>query len=321
MEAIVRPYEQRFVWNLDWNLLRTFTVVVEQGGVTRAAEFMNVSQPTVSSALKRLESTLGQKLLDRRPGHFMLTAAGATLFEHARNAFGVISRIPDLVAASDSAVSGHVTIATTSHIVSSHYDQMLARFAQDYPDVTFTVTVTDSAEVVSRVRQNNASLGFCLLRSDETGLDSEILYRERFALYCGPSHRLFGRNDLDPDDLTGERAVSFQTEAENGPLFRVRQLRERAKLAPEPRAISANLLEVRRMIIAGLGIGALPEHVAREDVERGLMWPVFPEYELHETDVHVLTNPKRSFDGAERTFIRELRQMIAENRLDERTYH
>lgn len=317
----MRPYEQRFVWNLDWNLLRTFTVVVEQQGVTRAAEFMNVSQPTVSSALKRLEGTVGQKLLDRRPGHFALTAAGATLFEHARNAFGVISRIPNLVAASDSAVSGHVTIATTSHVVSSHYDEMLARFAHNYPDVAFTVTVTDSAEVVSRVRQNDASLGFCLLRSDESGLDTEILYRERFALYCGPSHRLFGRKDLDPGELVGERAVSFQTEAENGPLFHVRQLRERAKLAPEPRAISANLLEVRRMIVAGLGVGALPEHVAREDVERGLLWPVLPQHQLRETDVHVVTNPKRSLDGAERIFMRELRQMMADNQLEERTYH
>ncbi|EHK73523.1 LysR family transcriptional regulator, partial [Sinorhizobium meliloti CCNWSX0020] len=50
----MRPYEERFLWRLDWNLLRTFIVVVEQGGVTRAAEFMNLSQPTISSALKRL---------------------------------------------------------------------------------------------------------------------------------------------------------------------------------------------------------------------------------------------------------------------------
>ncbi|MGB5557478.1 MAG: LysR family transcriptional regulator, partial [Paracoccaceae bacterium] len=60
---MLRPYEQRFPWNLDWNLLRTFMVVVDQGGITRAADFLGVKQPTISSALKRLEDTVGQRLL------------------------------------------------------------------------------------------------------------------------------------------------------------------------------------------------------------------------------------------------------------------
>ena len=56
---MLRPYEQRFPWNLDWNLLRTFMVVVEQQGVSRAADFLGLKQPTISSALKRLEQTTG----------------------------------------------------------------------------------------------------------------------------------------------------------------------------------------------------------------------------------------------------------------------
>lgn len=316
----MRPYEQRFVWNLDWNLLRTFAVVVEQEGVTRAAEFMSVSQPTVSSALKRLESTLGQRLLDRRPGHFTLTAAGEALYAQSREMFGAVARIPNLLAASDSVVSGHVSIATTSHVVSPHYDAAFAAFAAAYPEVTFTVTVTDSAEVVSRVRQGAATLGLCLLRGDDAGLAHEVLYRERFGLFCGPTHALFGHEDIAPEQLAGQAAVSFQTEAENGPLFHVRQLRERANLEAEPRAVSANLLEVRRMIIAGIGIGALPLHVAREDVEAGLLWPVLPERELRETDICLVTQPKRALDRAEQTFLAELQRLIAEVPLAERSY-
>lgn len=318
----MRPYEQRFVWNLDWNLLRTFTVVVEQEGITRAAEFMSVSQPTVSSALKRLESTLGQTLLDRRPGHFALTPAGAALYAQGREVFGTVSRIPNLLAASEREVSGHVTIATTSHIVSPHYDAVLAEFAEQYPEVTFTVTVTDSAEVVSRVRQGTATLGLCLLRGDDAaGLDTEVLYRERFGLFCGPTHPLFGEAEVPLERLAGQPAVSFQTEAENGPLYHVRQLRERANLSPEPRAVSANLLEVRRMITAGLGIGALPVHVARADVAAGHLWPVVAEPELRDTDICLVTNPKRSLDRAEATFLAALRNMIATTPLSERSYH
>ena len=316
----MRPYEQRFVWNLDWNLLRTFTVVVEQEGVTRAAEYMNVSQPTVSSALKRLETTIGQTLLDRRPGHFALTAAGETLYAQGREMFGTVARIPNLIVDANSVVSGHITIATTSHVISPHYDTALATFAAEFPEVTFTVTVTDSAEVVSRVRQNTATLGLCLLRGDDAGLEHEVLYRERFGLFCGPSHQLFGQSRITPDQLAGQPAVSFQTEAENGPLFHVRQLREQANLHAEPRAVSANLLEVRRMIIAGIGIGALPVHVAREDVEAGLLWPVLPKQHLKETDICLVTNPKRSLDRAEHMFLTRLRELLETVPISERSY-
>jgi DNA-binding MarR family transcriptional regulator len=64
------------VRRLDWNLLRTFVVLVEAQGITRAAERLGLQQPTVSNALRRLEETLGRRLIDRSPGTFELTEAG-----------------------------------------------------------------------------------------------------------------------------------------------------------------------------------------------------------------------------------------------------
>ncbi|MDO5756073.1 MAG: LysR family transcriptional regulator [Rhodobacterales bacterium] len=69
----MRPYEQRFVWNLDWNLLRTFMVMVEQGGITPAATFPGLKQPTLSSALKRLEAQVGKRRVNRSSTHFSVT--------------------------------------------------------------------------------------------------------------------------------------------------------------------------------------------------------------------------------------------------------
>ncbi|MET4608683.1 DNA-binding transcriptional LysR family regulator [Bradyrhizobium sp. JR4.1] len=316
----MRPYEQRFLWRLDWNLLRTFTVIVEQGGVTRAAEFMSLSQPTVSSALKRLEETTESRLLDRRPGHFALTPAGETLYRESLMIFGSIGRLPGLIAAAETAVAGHIAIAMTSHVVCQHFDAAMVRFNEDYPEVTYSISITDSAEVLSRLRQNQASVGICLMREDDPLLDGRVLFREFFGLFCGPLHRLFGRADIGIEDVSGERSVSFQTEFENGPLYLVHQLRERVKLQPEPRGISANLPEVRRMIINGMGIGALPVHVAWRDVDAGLLWQVPPRDNLPAVDIHFVVNPHRSLNPAEAAFVRTTHDMIAQTSLDERTY-
>ncbi|PCK83262.1 LysR family transcriptional regulator, partial [Rhizobium sp. L43] len=302
----MRPYEERFLWRLDWNLLRTFTVVVEQGGITRAAEFMNLSQPTISSALKRLEETTEKRLLDRRPGHFALTPAGETLFRESCMLLGSISRLPGLMAAAETVVTGHVAIAMTSHVVCPHFDEAMARFNTAYPEVTYSISITDSAEVLSRVRQNQASVGLCLMCEDDPMLDSRILFREFFGLFCGPPHRLFGRSDIGIEDVSGERSVSFQTELENGPLYLVRQLRERVNLHPEPHGLSANLPEVRRMIITGTGIGALPVHIASRDVDAGLLWQVPPKDHLPAVEVHFVVNPRRSMNPAETAFVRTI---------------
>ena len=70
---------ERFAHNLDWNLLRTVVVVVEEGSITRAAGRLLLQQPAVSMALKRLEQTVGHRLIDRRSGRFELTDAGERL--------------------------------------------------------------------------------------------------------------------------------------------------------------------------------------------------------------------------------------------------
>ena len=55
----------RLVRELDWNLLRTFIAIVQEGGITAAADRLLLKQPSVSNALKRLETSLGKRLIER----------------------------------------------------------------------------------------------------------------------------------------------------------------------------------------------------------------------------------------------------------------
>jgi len=317
---MMRPYEQRFPWNLDWNLLRTFTVIVEQGGITRAANFLGVTQPTISSALKRLEDTVDQRLVERHPSHFSVTRAGRVLFEECNSVFGSVSQIPWLLKDTETRVSGHVSIVMASHVVSPHFDDVLAKFNKDHPDVTYSISIAESAEVMNRVRQNRVTLGICLMREKDKSLDTELLFREYFALYCGKNHRLFGAVNIELSDLLGENSVSFQTDAESGPLFSVTELREKALLTPTLKGISANLPEVRRMIVAGIGIGALPVHVAQRDIDLGNLWRLPPHTGLPAVDIYLTTSPKRSMNPAEKALVQAIRDMTKTVSLDERTY-
>lgn len=317
---MLKPYEQRFPWNLDWNLLRTFMVVVDEGGITPAAHFLGLKQPTISAALKRLEDITGRTLVNRSPKHFSVTPWGNLLYAEASAIFGAVAQLPDLMGGLEEEVTGQISIAFASHVVCPHLDAVLERFNALYPRVNYTISTMDSAEVIAHLQQKRVTFGVCLVREPPAELDARILYREFFGLFCGPSHRLFGRDDVDIAELKDEDAVSFQTDEIDGPLSAVAHLRSRLGMRATPKGLSSNLPEVRRMIAANIGIGALPIHVVRRDVKAGLLWQVPPYASLPAVDIQMLTNAKRSLNRAEKALLELLNAELDAVPLTERTY-
>lgn len=317
---MIKKYEQRLPWQLDWNLLRTFMVVVDEGGITPAANYLGLKQPTISAALKRLEDSFGRKLVNRSPNHFSVTPLGQVLYAEACTVFGTISQLPNLMSGMDDQITGHISIAVASHVVSKHFDHVLEQFNAAHPQVTYSISTIDSTEVVAHVQQNRATLGICLLQEPPLRLESQILYREYFGFYCGPKHRLFGRDDIRMAELKGENAVSFQTDEVNGPLFGVAGLRQQAGMKPGLKGISSSLPEVRRMIMSNIGIGALPVHVAQRDVTQGQLWQLPPYSNLPAVDIYLITNPKRSKNPAEAGLLQSLNTTLTQIPLSERTY-
>lgn len=317
---MIKPYEHRFPWNLDWNLLRTFMVVVEAGGITPAAHLLGLKQPTISAALIRLEETMGRKLVIRSPKHFSVTPWGRVLYGEACAIFGAVAQLPDLMGGTEEEVTGQISIAVASHVISPHFDAVLERFNARYPRVSYAISTMDSQAVVAHVQQNRVTFGACLYLHQPPDLDSRILYRQFFGLFCGPSHRLYGRQNIDASELRGENVVSFFTDELDGPLSGVAHLRRRLQMRQEPKGLSSNLPEVRRMIVANIGIGALPLHVARKDVQSGLLWQVPPYKSLPTVDIHMLTNPRRSMNYAEKALLEMLTAELDAVPLSERTY-
>lgn len=310
----------RLVWDLDWNLLRTFVVIAEVKSITRAADQLNLKQPTVSNALKRLEDRIGRRLVERDATRFELTEVGELLYEQSIEAFGAISQLPLLMRGISDEVTGHVAIALASHVESPLFDRALAEFHKNYPRASITLTVSTSVEVAKQVRERRASFGICLVSQRDPALDYTMVYREFFGFFCGPGHRLFGHHGLKLSDLKGETSVSFHTDHISDSLRPVALLRSEAKLDSSVVGVSSSLEEVRRMILAGLGIGPLPLHVARRDVNDGLLWRLPPYDRPPQIDIFMLTNPEKVLNRAEKALISGLQTLIAETPFEERVY-
>lgn len=319
MSSLTPP--ERLARDLDWNLLRTFLVLAGSRSVTDAAERLSLKQPTVSSALKRLEDRLGKRLINRKPGKFELTAAGRLLYDEAIDIHSAILRLGTVIRDVEDEVSGHVRIVMASHVVSPLVDAMLNRFHADHPRATLSIEVMASRGALTAVAARRASLAICLVMDRSPQLEYRRLFREYFGLFCGPTHPLYGREGVTMADLEGHSSVSFVTDQMGDALRPVAEMRAEAKLDARIVGTSPNLEEVRRMIIAGLGIGPLPLHVVREDVELGRLWRLPPYEAPPAIDVHVVWNPHSKPNRAETAMLKGITDLIERTPMNERIYN
>lgn len=310
----------RLTRDLDWNLLRSFVVMAEARSITDAAQRLRLSQPSVSTALKRLENRIGKRLIDRAPGRYELTRAGTLLYREAVEIHGAVHRLSTLMRDTTDDVTGHVRIVVASHVVCPLFDRVLTEFHTRHPSATLSLTVLGSRAALASVAARTASFAICLVHQRDPKLEYMRLYREFFGLFCGPSHPLFGRQELCQKDLAGHSVVSFETDRLHDALRSITVLRAETELSERIIGTSSHLEEVRRMVIAGLGIGPLPLHVVARDVQDGLLWRLPPYVNPPPIDVHLAWNPKAALNRAEAALLSALQEAISSVPMTERTY-
>jgi len=291
---------------LDWNLLRTFRIIGQELSISRAAARMHLTQPAVSQALKRLEEQLACQLIARRGPRFDLTEAGVKIFALAGEMYGHVSQVSNTLQMPGDEVIGKVRLLMISRIVSSSFDNFLTQFHRSHPRVDLEVDVMRSSDIVSALLEKTATLGLSLNRRLQPRLEQRLFQRQRYAFFCGRNHPLFGRSDLTQSDVQQENFVSFTSDQIGGMLSPLTIFRDQQGFSGRIVASSSSLEEIRRLIIAGIGLGCLPEHVVVEDVANGLLWRVPPLDGVADVDIHLLWNREQRMSRAENVFIESL---------------
>lgn len=119
--------------NLDLTALRSFVAVAETGGVTKAANYLNLTQSAVSMQLKRLEEALDLPLLDRSGRGVVLTASGEQLLGYARRMLQLNDEIYTRLTARD--YEGQLTLGVPHDIVYPAIPTVLQQFHAAFPRV------------------------------------------------------------------------------------------------------------------------------------------------------------------------------------------
>ena len=287
---------------LNLNLLRSFCAIADERGISSAARRLSLSQPSLSLALRRLEESLGCRLVHRDSRRFVLTIEGERVHQECAEILRHVDCIAAMAAGGGVGEGGELRLAIISRLNSSLIDEAFRLYHQRHPAVRWRVDVQNSAETARRIQREKSGIGICLLAKPIIALTCRHLFREAFGIYCGSEHHMFGAAAVDLGALVHEPFVAFTCATEGMGLEPMAMLREGLGLGRRTIGESHDMEEVARMIAAGLGIGILPEAPAAIAVAAGRLWqlnlidqPLGADVFLVHAGEQTLTRPERVF--------------------------
>lgn len=161
----------------DFNKYRFFYAVAECKSFSKATEYLHVSQPAISHAIKELEYQLNTKLFIRNNKSVALTDDGEKLLYYVKNAFDNLTMGERIIKEKDDDLTGIIRIGIYSHISLFMLPKIMKEFNEKHPNAKFYIYATSNQEMIEKLR--NRELDFIVLQYpifiNETNLKEEIL--------------------------------------------------------------------------------------------------------------------------------------------------
>lgn len=239
---------------MNYAQIRAFHLVAQEGSVRRAADVLNVSQPTVSQHLKALEERYGVQLFLKRGRGIALSEAGGELFTVTKRLMESVSEVNDLLRRRPHSASGKLRIVSdapalavriASHLLSSH------------PDIGLSIRKDSVAGIVNALTEVRADVGIAA----EPPIGSSLLIQpykyEELCVCLRADHELATSGIFDLGQIAGRTLILREQGS------RTRALLERAMAAQDVlpgRTIEVEGAEVvREAVASGLGLSFFAE--------------------------------------------------------------
>jgi DNA-binding transcriptional LysR family regulator len=194
---------------MEMHQVRYFLAVARVLNFTRAADECNVTQPSLTRAIKQLEAELGGDLFRRERPAAQLTELGQRMHPLLKQCYEAATGARELASSFKSGEVGALRIALTHSVDLSLLIPHLEQIKRLFNRLEFRFLRGDSREVAEFLRKGEAELGIAAEISEEWDrLDTWPLFTENFQLVLNRKHPLAGRDEVDFTELRAEQLLS-----------------------------------------------------------------------------------------------------------------
>ena len=246
----------------------------------RAADACNVSQPTLSMQLRKLEKALGVSLFDRSRSPVIATDVGSILIEQARLVLRDAARLEDLCASAGGEIAGELRLGVIPTLAPYLLPRVIELLAARHPNLALVVEERVTESILEGLRTDALDAALVATEIDVPDIVESTLFREPFFGYVGASHRLakceqLTISDLSLDDLwllSDGHCLRTQVVTLCQQRTRKRRIVLREAGAVDPAATctraarfeSGNLETLKRLVERGVGMTLLPALAAAD---------------------------------------------------------
>ena len=248
--------------------LRYFVAVAEELHFARAADKLNIAPPTLSAQIQQLETSLGARLFTRKTRSVALTHVGRRFLEEARAA---LKQVEHAELVGRSAAAGELGSIALGYILAAAHAGYVASSVRDFrkkhPDVSFQLrripTIPQFAALI------DGTLDVAFTREPDrfpAELAGFIVDRQPLCLVLPAGHRLAAQKTVQPADLAGEPFIATALEMEMGYWSNVGAIVP-PNVSVQIAARVTDTSSVLFSVAAGIGLGVLPESLARMSID------------------------------------------------------
>jgi len=269
--------------------IRTLMLAVDAASLTGAARRVGLTPSAVSKQLTRLEDALGARLLERTTRSVRPTTAGLELVRRARPLFEAFEEAATTVRNQSDEVRGRVRISASRGFGRVCLMPLLARLAAEHPRLELDV-------LLSPRRLDFIEDGIDLAIREGTLEDSTMTARRigstEVVLCAAPAYLARRGRPRSLDDLLRHDLLSVPRSGPASDLTRLRG-RDGRRLALEPRFQINDLVSLRDLAEAAVGIAFLPDYVARASLDNGTLVRVLAKTSIARMPIHAIYPSRR----------------------------
>jgi len=246
--------------------------VADLRNFSQAAVQCNVSQPTLSVQISKLEELLGIKIFERNNKRVMVTEEGGHIIQSARRILREIETIKEIAEVASKPLAGKFKLGAFPTLATYIFPGVVPQIKSLLPDLRLILIEEKTATLIDKLHHGEIDAALLALPVYEDAFEVDTLFDDRFFLAVPPDHPLKDHQEIGLEELAKHHLLLL----EEGHCLRDNALELcQQHNIPEEHAFRATGLEtLRQMVKAGTGITLMPE-IAIHHPEAGIVYIPF----------------------------------------------
>lgn len=290
---------------VDFEAWAIFASVARLGSFTKAADLHGLSKPTISKAVSRLEAQLGSALFHRTSRKLSLTASGITLLPYAQNIVDGGEKAIEAAGDEVDKLRGPIKISAPISFGLSDVGPVIAKFMDQFPDILLDVTLTD--EQVDLVK-DSFDLAIRIGNLKDSSLIATKIRDIKSHFIAAPSYFTNQSLPKHPSDLVNLDTILYANVSDRWTLYKKGETQ--VSINPMKSFVSNNGDFMLYPLLAGQGIGHLPDFFCQKYLENGQLISFLDDWDRGPLSLYIITPPSRYRPARVEALIKYLKEAL-----------